>query len=54
MRSIVSAALYKNGERVSKTVQYSIESYAAYRKTDICLAMLAYGDSAYAFFATKP
>jgi len=51
MRSIVSAALYIGETRVSKTVQYSIESYAARNRTDLCLSMLAYGDSATAFFA---
>ncbi len=55
MRSVVSAAIYNGNTRVSKTVEYSIESYGA-RNTDfelqeLCLAMLAYGDSAKAFFA---
>ncbi len=51
MRSIVSAAIYRNGERVSKTVEYSIESYGGRNPSDLCRAMLAYGDSANAFFA---
>ncbi len=55
MRTIVSAVIYRNGERVSKTVEYSIESYGA-RSTDatmqnLCRAMLAYGDSANVFFS---
>ena len=55
MRSIVSAAIYNGDTRVSKTVEYSIESYGA-RSTDatmreLCLAMLAYGDAANAFFS---
>ena len=55
MRSIVSAAIYNGETRVSKTVEYSIESYGA-RSTDatmreLCLAMLAYGDAANAFFS---
>ena len=55
MRSIVSAAIYNGDTRVSKTVEYSIESYGA-RSSDtamqtLCLAMLAYGDAANAFFS---
>ena len=55
MRSIVSAAIYSGETRVSKTVEYSIESYGA-RSSDtamreLCLAMLAYGDAANAFFS---
>ncbi len=54
MRSIVRATVYEGETRVSKTVEYSIESYGA-RSTDpsvrqLCLAMLAYGDSANTFF----
>ena len=51
MRTIVSAAIYRNGERVSKTVEYSIESYGGRNPSDLCRAMLAYGDSANIFFA---
>ena len=55
MRTIVSAAIYLNGTRVSKTVEYSIESYGARSKDpamqELCRAMLAYGDAANAFFA---
>ena len=55
MRTIVSAALYIGETRVSKTVQYSIESYGARSKDpemqDLCRAMLAYGDAANAFFS---
>ncbi len=50
MRTIVSAAIYLDGERVSKTVEYSIESYGGRNPSDLCRAMLAYGDSASAFF----
>ncbi len=55
MRSVVSAAIYHGETRVSKTVEYSIESYGA-RSSDVamqelCLAMLAYGDSANIYFA---
>ena len=55
MRTIVSAAIYNGETRVSKTVEYSIESYGA-RSSDaamqtLCLAMLAYGDAANAFFS---
>ncbi len=55
MRSVVSAAIYHGETRVSKTVEYSIESYGA-RSSDaamqnLCLAMLAYGDSANIYFA---
>ncbi len=55
MRSVVSAAIYNGETRVSKTVEYSIESYGA-RSSDaamqeLCLAMLAYGDSANIYFA---
>ncbi len=55
MRTILSAAIYKNGTRVSKTVEYSIESYGArnseFGLQELCRAMLAYGDCASAFFA---
>ncbi len=51
MRTIVSAAIYNGDTRVSKTVEYSIESYAARNPSNVCLAMLAYGDSAKIFFA---
>ena len=55
MRSIVSAAIYNGDTRVSKTVEYSIESYGARSSDtamrDLCLAMLAYGDAANAFFS---
>ena len=51
MRTIVSAAIYLNGTRVSKTVEYSIESYGGRNPSDLCLSMIAYGDSATAFFA---
>ncbi len=55
MRSVVSASIYNGETRVSKTVEYSIESYGA-RSSDaamqeLCLAMLAYGDSANIYFA---
>ena len=55
MRSIVNAAIYNGDTRVSKTVEYSIESYGA-RSSDpamqtLCLAMLAYGDAANTFFS---
>ena len=54
MRTLVSAAVYEGDARVSKTVEYSIESYGM-RTADpntrqLCLAMLAYGDSADEFF----
>ena len=51
MRTIVSAAIYNGSTRVSRTVEYSIESYAARNSSDLTRAMLAYGDSASAFFA---
>ncbi len=51
MRCVVSAAVYEGETRVSKTVEYSIESYAARKPSDLCRAMLAYGDSANAYFA---
>ncbi len=51
MRTIVSAAIYLNGTRVSKTVEYSVETYGARNPSDLCRAMLAYGDAANAFFA---
>ena len=54
MRTPIRAAVYLGDTRVSETIQYSIESYTA--KTtgtlrDLCNAMLAYGDSAAAFFS---
>ena len=51
MRTIVSAAIYEGETRVSKTVEYSVESYAARNPSDLTRAMLAYGDSANNFFA---
>ena len=51
MRTIVSAAIYEGETRVSKTVEYSVESYAARNPSDLTRAMLAYGDSANKFLA---
>ncbi len=51
MRTVVSAAIYEGNTRVSKTVEYSIESYGARNPSDLCRAMLAYGDRACAYFA---
>ncbi len=51
MRTIVSAAIYLNGTRVSKTVEYSVGSYGGRNPSDLCRAMLAYGDAANAFFS---
>lgn len=50
MRCIVRAAVYEGDTRVSKTVEYSIESYGGRNPGDLTRAMLAYGDSANTFF----
>ena len=53
IRTVVSAAVYEGNTRISQTGQYSIDTYGN-NKTgvllDLCRAMVAYGDSAAAFF----
>lgn len=54
MRTLVTAAVYYGETQLSRSVQYSIESYAAKAQgeiADLCNAMIAYGDAAKAFFA---
>ncbi len=53
MRVVVSAAIYCGETQISRTAQYSVETYAARATEDIvtlCKAMIAYGDSVDAFF----
>ena len=54
MRSLVYVTIYDGDTAVSNTVQYSIESYASGKTTNVELsgivtAMMLYGDSAYNF-----
>ena len=55
MRTIVTAAVHEGDTRLSVTYTYSIETYAARATREdvkkICTAMIAYGDSAAAYFA---
>ncbi len=54
MRTLVTAAVYHGDTQISRSVQYSIESYAANAQgetAELCKAMMAYGDAANAFFA---
>ena len=54
LRTIVSAALYAGNTRISTTMEYSVDTYGA-NKTGalgtLCKALMAYSDSAKAFFA---
>ena len=56
MRNAVYVTVYKNGEAVSNTICYSIESYAYAKQNstdeklnNLLLAMMKYGDSAYSY-----
>ena len=54
MRTVVSAAVYEGDTQLSQTAQYSIDSYGLNKTGDLlslCKAMIAYGDSAKAFFS---
>ena len=60
MRKIVYITICENGEAISHTLRYSIESYAAnsYNGSgtaldNVVLAMMRYGDSAKAYFESK-
>ena len=59
MRDKVYATIYRNGERVSHTVRYSVESYVASNQgstgpfLDLINSMLRYGDSAKAYADSK-
>ena len=53
MRTVVSAAVYAKGVRLSQTTQYSIDTYGNNKSgtlLTLCQAMVAYGDSAAAYF----
>lgn len=53
MRVLVSAAIFCGETQISRTAQYSVETYAARATEDIaalCKAMIAYGDCVEAFF----
>ena len=55
MRAPIDATVCRNGEAISKTATYSVESYVANVKTDdvalydLCIAMMRYGDAAKAY-----
>ena len=55
LRTIVDVAVYEGHIRLSETLRYSAESYAAANTTGVlaplCKALFAYSDSAKAFFA---
>lgn len=53
LRQVLSAAVYQGNTRVSQTLEYSVESYGCNRTGTLlalCKAMLAYSDTALAFF----
>ena len=53
--SVLSAAVYEGDTQVSPTIQYSVDTYCS-NKTgilgDLCKALIAYADSAEAFFTS--
>jgi hypothetical protein len=54
MRTVLTAAIYEGETQISRSVDYSIETYAAKAQGELvplCNAMIAYGDAANAFFA---
>ncbi len=54
LRSLLSVAVYEGNMRISPTVQYSVDSYCNGKTGtlgELCRAMIAYSDSALAFFA---
>ncbi len=53
LRTVISAAVYEGDTQISTTMQYSVESYGVPTTGTVralCQAMLAYGDSAFAYF----
>ncbi len=53
LRQVLSAAVYQGNTRVSQTLEYSVESYGCNRTGTLlalCKAMMAYSDTALAFF----
>ncbi|MBQ2445271.1 MAG: hypothetical protein II272_02395 [Oscillospiraceae bacterium] len=53
LRQVVSAAVYEGDTRVSKTLEYSADSYGNGKSGNllqVCKAMVAYSDSALAYF----
>ncbi|MBQ2444949.1 MAG: leucine-rich repeat domain-containing protein [Oscillospiraceae bacterium] len=53
LRSLLSVAVYEGDIRISPTVQYSVDTYCNGKTGilgELCRAMIAYSDSAYAFF----
>ena len=53
LRSSITAAIYSNGEQVSKSTVYSPDSYANGRTGDLltlCQALISYSDTALAYF----
>ena len=53
LRQVVSAAVYNGNTRVSQTLEYSVQSYGCGRTgalLTVCKAMMAYSDSALAYF----
>lgn len=53
LRTVLSAAVYEGDVRVSSTIEYSVDTYCSGRTgtlRELCKAMMAYSDSAKAFF----
>ena len=54
LRMVLSATVYADGAQVSDTLVYSVDTYGATKTgslLDLCRALMAYSDSARAFFA---
>jgi hypothetical protein len=53
LRSVINAAVYERDMQISTTMQYSVDTYgvnATGTLRELCQAMIAYGDSAFAYF----
>ena len=53
LRQVITAAVYDGNTRVSQTLEYSVQSYGCGRTgtlLTVCKAMMAYSDSALAYF----
>ena len=53
LRTVITAAVYEGDTQISTTMQYSVDTYGVPTTGTVralCQAMLAYGDSAFAYF----
>lgn len=53
LRSLLSVAVYEGDRQISPTIQYSVDTYCNGKTGalgELCSAMIAYSDSAFAFF----